>query len=659
MLELEPMHETHGLNPSQHQAVTHTEGPLLVLAGAGSGKTRVITFRIKQLIENGVTPANILAVTFTNKAAKEMRERVLTMLGMQNAGYSSTNTPTVTTFHSLGVRILREHHAVLGLPKHFIINDRSDTQRAVKKAIEKAGYNPKEFEPRKILSMISRAKGDAVTRADYRNDAKSFGARATGEIWDAYEEILSDAGALDFDDLLVKTLNLLKSNPDILKAYQERFKYIHVDEFQDTNKIQMDIVKLIAAHKNICVVGDVDQSVYGWRGAKIANILGFERHFSGCCTIKLEENYRSTKTIIAASNAVIEKNINRPEKTAFTNNPNGERIFLHAALSGNEEARHIAGKIKELIAKNIAPSDIAVLYRTNFQSRALEEAMIHASIPYQLLGTKFFERAEVKDVLSYLRLALNPENQGDLARIVNTPSRGIGKVSLEKILSGDVEGLTGKARASYDTFKNILTAIAEIAHKGKLSETLAFIIKESGMEYAFQDDGEDGQERLENVQELVSLAVKHDELPPEDAVERLLEEAALQSDQDEIQDKEKMDAVRLMTVHASKGLEFPYVFIAGLEEGLFPHQSFDPNEKRDTEEERRLFYVALTRAEKRVFLSFAHTRIIFGSQTMNEPSSFLNDIPPEYIEQEIAEEKPRKHGLLDDWGDTAESTIWI
>ena len=624
-----------GLNPEQTKATLHTDGPLLVLAGAGSGKTRVITHRIVNLIHQGVAPHNILAVTFTNKAAKEMRERVEQLVRKYPPAERAVidSLPTVTTFHALGVRILRENHATLDLPRHFTIYDRSDSVRAIKRSLERAGYSPKEFEPRKILSMISRAKGDAMSRVQFVESAESYPERVAGEVWEHYDAITREDKALDFDDLLIKTLRLMESYPVVLDLLRSRYHYIHVDEYQDTNKVQYEIVRLLAGDKqNICVVGDLDQNIYSWRGADIKNVLQFEKHFDNATSIILEENYRSTKTIIAASNDIISKNSNRVEKNVFTNNQDGEKISLFAAMTGYDEAEYIAMTAKSLIADGTSPSAIAILYRTNFQSRVLEEAFLNFAVPYQLLGTKFFERKEVKDVLSYLRLALNPANTADLTRVVNTPARGIGKVTLLKLVEGKKDELKGATLEKVERFDQMLSDIADEARTKKLTETLKFIISRTGIETFYKKSGtEDDLERLENLRELVSLAVKYDEKDPEDAVERLLEEAALQSDQDELEEKENRDAVRLMTIHAAKGLEFPYVFISGLEEGLFPHERLD-DKGVDHEEERRLFYVALTRAEKKLYLTYAHMRTIFGSQRVNSPSSFLKDIDSEYIE---------------------------
>ena len=625
-----------GLNDPQKQAVLHTDGPLMVLAGAGSGKTRVITHRIVHLIHQGIAPHNILAVTFTNKAATEMRERVDALCREYLPSDRATidSLPVVTTFHSLGVRLLREFHEAMGLRRHFAIYDRSDSQKAVKSAVEQAGYNPKEFEPRKILSAISRAKGDAITRLHYTDAANSFFEEIVAQVWDKYEDILHSDSALDFDDLLAKTLKLLEDNATARETLQKRYKYIHIDEYQDTNQVQFRIAELLTNEdKNICVVGDIDQNIYSWRGADIKNVLQFERHFPGATTILLEENYRSTQTIIAASNDIIKKNQNRVDKTVFTNNHEGEKITLYAGMTGYDEAEYVTLTARDLIADGADPASIAVLYRTNFQSRALEEAFLNFEVPYQLLGTKFFERKEVKDVLSYLRLALNPGNTADLTRVINEPARGIGKVTMLKVVEGKRGDLNAGAAAKVKVFDDIMMDIAAAAKADKLSDTIKFIMKRSGIEDKYKEEGtEEALERVENLRELVTLASRFDTAPSEEAVELLLENAALQSDQDEIKQKEEQNAVRLMTIHAAKGLEFPYVFVTGLEQGLFPHERLDDG-KIDNEEERRLFYVALTRAEKKVFLTYAHMRTVFGSQRVNVPSEFLNDIDTAHVEQ--------------------------
>ena len=624
-----------GLNEQQKAAVLHVDGPLMVLAGAGSGKTRVITHRIVHIIHQGVAPHNILAVTFTNKAAKEMRERVGDLVRKYPPSDRAVidSLPLVTTFHSLGVLLLREFHDVMGLRRHFTIYDRADSIRAIKQALEKAQYDPKEFEPRRVLSMISRAKGDAITQSAYQEAASSYPEQVAATVWEKYETILKEEHALDFDDLLAKTLRLLQDNQSVRETLQKRFKYIHVDEYQDTNRVQFSMVELLAGdEQNVCVVGDIDQNIYSWRGADIKNVLQFERHFPRSTTILLEENYRSTQTIIAASNDIIKKNKNRVEKNVFTKNQEGEKITLYAAMTGVDEAEYIALTARSLIADGADPTSIAVLYRTNFQSRALEEAFLNFEVPYQLLGTKFFERKEVKDVLSYLRLALNPDSNADLARVINTPTRGIGKITVLKLIEGKRADLNKGALAKLEVFDTIMADITKTANEKTLSETIKFIMKRSGIEAMFTEEGtEEAVERLENLRELVTLCARYDTLEPTDAIEQLLESAALQSDQDEIKEKEEFNAVRLMTIHSAKGLEFSYVFVSGLEEGLFPHERLDDG-KTDQEEERRLFYVALTRAQKKIFLTYAHMRTIFGSQRVNIPSSFLSDISTAHVE---------------------------
>ena len=626
-----------GLNPAQRQAVLKTEGPLLILAGAGSGKTRVITHRIVHLIHQGVAPYNILAVTFTNKAASEMRERVELLVKKYPPSERAVidSLPTVTTFHALGVRILRQYHETLNLPRHFTIYDRSDSLRAIKMAMERADYNPKEFEPKKILGKISRAKGDAQSIIEFKAKANSFPDQVAGVTWEHYEEILRQDHALDFDDLLAKTLYLLKTYPHVRAELQNKYRYIHVDEYQDTNAVQFSIAKQLTGEKqNICVVGDIDQNIYSWRGADIKNILQFEREFSGSETILLEENYRSTKTIINASNEIIAKNKNRVDKNVFTTNEEGDKISLYAAMTGIDEAEYIALKSQTLIKEGANPSDIAILYRTNFQSRILEEAFLNYGVPYQLLGTKFYERKEVKDVLSYLRLALNPGSTADLVRVINEPARGIGKVTMLKVVEGKRGELTGAALEKVSRFDQMMQDIGDEARTKPLSETLKFIIKRTGIETELKKNGtEEDLSRLENLRELVTLGQRYDQLDPETAVEQLLETASLQSDQDELKNKEEQDAVRLMTIHSAKGLEFAHVFISGLEEGLFPHERLDDT-GIDHEEERRLFYVALTRAIKRLYLTYAHMRTIYGSQRVNIPSSFLNDISTDLVESE-------------------------
>ena len=603
-----------GLNPRQKEAVEHFEGPLLIVAGAGAGKTRTITHRIASLIERGVPAREILALTFTNKAAGEMRSRALALVP------KARGFPLVTTFHSLGVRILREFHTEAGVPQRFTIWDRDDSIRALKKILEGEGS---ETAPRAILSVISREKGNAVSAEEYTERAKSFRERLIARAWSGYEKRLTEEGALDFDDLLVRTLSLLRNSSETLTRLRERFTHITIDEYQDTNRVQYEIAALLASPRNnICVVGDIDQNIYSWRGADIAHLLGFEKTFPHARAIVLEQNYRSTRTILAAANAVIEKNLKRLPKNLFTENETGEALSLYGAHDETDEASFVVEKASELIAAGIAPSQIAVLYRENFQSRVLEEVFLRTGVPYRVIGTRFFERKEVKDVLSYLRAALNPQSKTDIARIIATPPRGIGPATLEKLFSGTESMLPAGARVKVENFRRLLREIHTAATKLPASETIRFVLEASGMEKTFKNDSNEGQERLENVRELVNLAVKFDFEKPPAGIEQLLEEAALQSEQDEVD--QSVGAVSLMTAHASKGLEFDAVFITGLEQGLFPWTRED--ETRDEEEERRLFYVALTRARKRVFLSFASARMKYGSREYSVPSEFLQDI---------------------------------
>lgn len=625
------------LNEKQKEAVLATEGPLLILAGAGAGKTKTVTHRILHLIRNGTAPSSILAITFTNKAANEMKERVHKLLSEDpslNRPVSFGENPFVSTFHALGVHIIKENARLLGIPRHFAIFDRSDSKRAVKEAVQSVGLDPKQYDPGKILNVISRQKGRFMSVSDYAELVGSdYYPRLIVDVWKKYEETMAKEKALDFDDLLLRAAKLLKNNPEVLNRYQEQWKYIHIDEYQDTNEVQYVISKLLAdKYKNICVVGDADQNIYSWRGAQIKNILDFEKDYPDAKSILLEQNYRSTQTILTAANSIIVKNKQRKEKNLFTKNEEGERIGLFQAYDEVDEAHFIAVKAKELIASGVSPREIAVLYRANFQSRAIEEAFLAHDVPYQVLGVRFFERKEVKDVLSFIRAALNRDSLGDLKRIVNAPPRGIGKITLLKMLSGSLEGLAPAIRTKVNSFYKLLDGIKETAEREKPSEVVKYVIRESGMEASFRDGTEEDHERLENVKELVTLATKYDALPQGEGIERLLADAALASDQDDMIKNE--EAVKLMTAHASKGLEFDYVFISGLEDGLFPSkkEGESANEEQ-AEEERRLFYVAITRARKKVFLTYAGLRTIFGSKQVNMPSDFIFDIEDDLTER--------------------------
>lgn len=625
------------LNERQREAVLHTEGPLLILAGAGTGKTSVITHRILHLIKSGVSPERILAVTFTNKAAGEMRERLQTMLRTYDLPHlprgeqSEKTLPYVSTFHSFGVRLLRENARAASVHSRFSIFDRSDSLKAVKDAMRETGIDIKQFEPRKILSAISRQKGDSITLSLYQVEAGGDYYRGIVlRVWEIYEATLKKETALDFDDLLLKTAWLLEENKKLRTHYQNRFHYLHIDEYQDTNRVQYTIARLLAGERaNICVVGDIDQTIYSWRGADLENLLTFETVYPKAKVILLEQNYRSTKTILDASNTIIEKNVRRKPKRLFTKNRTGEKITLAGLSDETEESFFVATSAKTYIDQGIPPCEIAVLYRANFQSRALEETFLSLEIPYQVLGVRFFERKEVRDILSFIRRARNNNAQSDMIRIINVPPRGIGKVTLLKMITQKEETLPQGSREKVADFRALLVRIEEATRTKLPSETIKFIVKETGLEKALRAGSEDDLERLENIRELATLATRYDTLPPEEGIEQLLEDAALASDQDELRDDK--NAVRLMTVHAAKGLEFDYVFITGLEEGLFPHRTLS-DERSDDEEERRLFYVALTRARKKVLLSFAEARTIFGSREISSPSEFITDIDAELIE---------------------------
>lgn len=637
------MNHLEQLNPIQRQAATHKDGPLLIIAGAGTGKTKTVTHRIIHLIEKGVAPENILAITFTNKAAKEMSERAVSLLNKTGVAehpgvseFSRKEKPFISTFHSLGVYILKENGKYLNIPRHFSILDKSGSLSIVKQAIKSQGIDPRQFAPERIHWTISRQKGDLITAEEYAAKAgNQYFPRAVSSVWLAYEKEKDKQKALDFDDLILKTVLLLKSHDDIRKYYQNKWQYIHIDEYQDTNTSQYELTRLLVGkNRNICAVGDGDQCIYSWRGADFKNILNFEKDYEGTKTVLLEQNYRSTQIILAVANGIIKKNKVRKDKNLFTKNAEGSKISLLEATDENEEALMVAQRANELIKDKISPKDIAVLYRANFQSRAIEEAFLSLEIPYQVLGVKFFDRKEVKDILAFIRAGLNPDNLHDIKRIINIPPRGIGKVTLAKMFAGMEEMLTPAMIERVVKFKNLLKSIKETALNKKTSELIKFIIIETGLEKALKDGTDDDKERLENIRELVTLASKYDIFPPEEGVERLLTDAALATDQDSLEKKE--NAVKLMTVHASKGLEFSFVFITGLEDDLFPHKKMGEAKvsEAEEEEERRLFYVAITRAKIKLFLSYASFRTIFGSKQVNIPSEFITDIDDVFLETE-------------------------
>lgn len=637
-----------GLNEGQKAAVIATDGPISVLAGAGSGKTRVLTTRIYHLIRQGVPPEKILAVTFTNKAAREMRERLGKRLGTEVAVWKKGSLPFVATFHGLGRELLEGYGSVMGIPRNFCIFDRDDSERSVKQALKQLGIDPKEISPRFILSRISKAKGEGQLLQEFKekHGHQSFRMRVVADVWNLYNEILQKEKALDFDDLLQKPVQLLEKYPDVRALVQERFHYIHIDEFQDTNELQGRLADLLAGERrNLFVVGDIDQTIYTWRGATIDNLLEFDRRYPEAKTIVLEHNYRSSGTIVNAANTIIEQNRNRKEKRSVTDNPLGERIKVHAADSAESEARFIARETAKRIRSGVSPEEIAVLYRTNFQSRVLEEAFLQERIAYRLLGTQFYDRKEVKDVLAWVRLALDPSREADKIRAVQAPTRGIGKVTLGKLTAGKREDLKPSERSKVEAFEKVVQSLNDAAQKLAPSEFVRLVIESSGMRAHYEKGADDDLERLENAKELATLASRHDETPGVDGINAFLADAALAGDQDEMDRKTDKKGVTLMTAHAAKGLEFDTVFVSGLEEGLFPHEGMDENDERDEEEERRLFYVAVTRAKNRLYLTMARIRRIYGTDYLQDPSSFLQDIDAGLMEYVGAAEE--EQGIIE------------
>ncbi len=644
------------LNPQQVDAVKATEGPLLILAGAGSGKTRVITVRIAYLIsEKKIEPRNILAVTFTNKAAGEMRSRVEDLLKDQTL----RSFPLISTFHSLCVRILRQDIEKLdeGYKKTFTIYDTDDSQKVIKACIKDLGLDEKQTVPRVIRNAISSAKnrGEDVEMYASRVEQTDEKRAATAKVFRMYEDRLRVANALDFDDLLIKTVRLLRKSAEVREKYNDRYTYILVDEYQDTNSLQFAMINyLTEKQQNICVVGDDAQSIYGFRQADIKNILDFEQHFSNAKAILLEQNYRSTQTILDVAHAIIENNINQKKKKLWTANEGGERIFYYQSSDADGEGRFVASKIEEHHRRN-ANERIAVLYRTNAQSRVFEEALRRLRIDYNIVGGfSFYERAEVKDVVSYLKLALNPADDIALLRVINNPPRGLGKTSLDELqtrardlklplweaiavltepTSGIASALTPRAKDALRAFKRVIEQLQTTAGETagtdrKVSDVVIAAIDDSGYSQMLRtEDSDEAQARLENLEELVNAAVDYDK--SEDAGLRdFIDHAALTADTDKY---DRNASVTLMTVHSAKGLEFPVVFLVGLEDGVFPH-SRSLNDEKEMEEERRLAYVAITRAEKILYVTHSMRRRVYGEEIAAEPSQFLNEMPLELID---------------------------
>jgi len=570
----------------------------------------------------------------------------------------------VSTFHALGVRIIKENAGRLGLSRWFTILDRDESVRMIKRAMKTRGVDPKQYDPKKILGRIGKEKAHLVAASTFADDAGSdFWLRLVANVWLEYERDKTANKALDFDDLLVRAVELLRAHPEVLAHYQKRWQYIHIDEYQDTNTAQLVFSQLLAdSHKNICVVGDVDQAIYGWREADFRILLEFEKHYPEATVVTLEENYRSTQTILAAANSVIEKNTLRKEKNLFTRGAEGERIIVSENIDGQGEARRVAKKAQAIIQSGVSPSEIAVLYRANFLSRALEEAFLAMAIPYHLVGTTFYNRKEVKDTLAYIRAAVNKDDVVSFARIANVPRRGIGAATLEKILAGKADSLASGARDKIRAVTNILRDTEKMARELLPSALVKYVLKRSGLAEMWQAEGEEGEERLENARELATLATRYDSTNGEagaggDGLEKFLEDTALLSDQDSL--TRAKDGVRLMTIHAAKGLEFAHVFVVGLEDGLFPHRrSADEGGFAAIEEERRLFYVALTRAKERLYLSHASTRYIFGAPTLQMPSEFLGDIDETLIEREASAPNHATFGRTDRFDDDLDTIEW-
>lgn len=637
-----------GLNPEQQNAVKATEGPLLIMAGAGSGKTRVLTHRIGYLIvEKRVNPYNVLAITFTNKAAREMRERIAKMMG------GAADEIWISTFHSMCVRILRRDIDRLGFNRNFSILDTSDQQSVIKGILKDKNIDPKKFDPRAILGSISSAKNELIDPEEYAKLTGDYFQNIVSDVYTEYQRRLRKNQALDFDDLIMTTIQLFKRVPEVLEYYQRKFQYIHVDEYQDTNKAQYLLVKMMASRfKNLCVVGDSDQSIYRWRGADIANILSFEKDYPNAAAIFLEQNYRSTKRILMAANKVIENNANRKPKNLWTENPEGNKIVYYRADSEQGEAQFVAGKIKELTRDDkYKLSDIAILYRTNAQSRVMEEVLLKSNLDYSIVGgTKFYDRKEIKDMLAYLRLISNPDDDISLQRVINVPKRGIGSSSIDKMAnfaamheislyqaleSVELIGLSPKTTKAARDFRDLIGNYTQMQEFLSVTELVEEVLDKTGYrEMLKAENSIEAQSRLENLDELLSVTKSFEEGSEDKSLVAFLTDLALVADIDSLDEtSEKTDSVVLMTLHSAKGLEFPVVFLIGMEEGVFPH-SRSLMEEAEMEEERRLAYVGITRAEKTLFLTNAQMRTLFGRTNMNPASRFINEIPADLLEGE-------------------------
>lgn len=643
------------LNPEQQLAVDTVDGPILILAGAGSGKTKVLTHKIAKLLqEKYAQPENILAVTFTNKAADEMITRVQKIMNpnvdpLRKSAYQRRIfMPWMGTFHSICLRIIKANPELVGLSSSFVIYDTNDQLDAMKKVLKQLNLNDKKFNPRSFLGQISSAKNELVTPEKFAQMASGYMSELVAKAYPIYQKTLRDNSAVDFDDLLMLAVKLLEENPDVLDKYQAMFKYILIDEYQDTNHAQYRFALLLTEkYRNICVVGDDAQSIYSFRGANIQNILNFERDFKDAKVIKLEQNYRSTKNILSASNEVISLNSRQKQKTMWTENEEGEKLTIYEAKDEKDEAMWISKRIKQITDDGGDKSEIAILYRTNAQSRTIEEGLLNYAIKYRVVGgVKFYSRREIKDVLSYLRLIFNTFDNLSLQRIINVPKRSIGPKKVEALESRSLQegksmlqyllGISEEASHVMDKnlleFKNLMGSLIEYSNTLNIVLLIKQVLKDSGYVAMLNDGTTENESRLENLKELLSVAQKYEELAPREGLETFLNEVALVEQDDDDEDDET-GKVTLMTIHAAKGLEFEHVFIAGMEESLFPHsRSFeDPSEM---EEERRLAYVAITRAKKKLFMSHAQSRVYFGSLNSNPVSRFLTDIPSELTEIE-------------------------
>ncbi len=625
------------LNKEQQKAVLETEGPLLILAGAGSGKTRVLTTKVAYLIEEvGISPYNILAITFTNKAAKEMSNRLYRLIG-DKAKYVQ-----VSTFHSFGVKILRENFKYLGYDKNFVIMDSEDSISVIKKILKEKGIDSKIYNPNAIKNKISSCKNEMMSPKDYEKYVASDFEKIVLLVYELYEDTLKKNNSIDFDDLLLLPIKLFRENPNILQNYQERFQYILIDEYQDTNEAQYILTKMISAkYRNICCVGDVDQSIYSFRGANYKNILNFEKDYKDAKTIKLEQNYRSTTNILDAANDVIKNNKERKDKKLWSDKGTGEKITYYRAFNGIDEAQYVAREIKNLINNGIEYENIAVLYRTNSQSHVIEEEFLKNKIPYKIVGgIGFYSRKEIKDVLAYLRLIYNEKDNISLLRVINTPKRGVGS----KTISNLIEKANNDGKSIYEVivsgkeleFKNIIEKLKKFSESLTITELVDKILDITGIRKEYESDKTlESDIRLENLEELKTVTRTFEEKEGIVSLEDFLYEVSLVSDVNEY-DEDK-NRVSLMTVHSVKGLEFDYVFITGLEEGIFPHMNSLMNNS-DLEEERRLCYVAITRAKEKLYLVNARLRMMFGHDCTNLPSRFIGEINKELLDGYVSED---------------------